>query len=257
MDPRLASRTAVKESGGAGCGWILPPLIGLGIAAWLLRDWLRDPTAETVPPEIIFAGFIVLVSISIGFALRRRRRTTRAAGPPAAGPVEPIGESASIQRGAKNVGRLVFGIFLLSGLGFMIPFGFMFWGLIDSRGWEEIRCTVTSSGVGVHSGDDGSTYSIDIRYRYEWNGQEYSGDRYHFSSFGSSSGYQGKADVVERYPVGSEAPCWVDPDDPEESVLARKVGWEALFVLLPLVFVIIGLLGGLATFGVFGRKRAF
>ncbi|MBW3566029.1 MAG: DUF3592 domain-containing protein [Acidobacteria bacterium] len=172
----------------------------------------------------------------------------------AAGPVESITGSASSQRGPKNIGRIVFGIFLLFGLGFMIPFGFMFWGLIDSSNWEETRCTVTSSEVGVHSGSDGSTYSIDIRYRYEWNGEEYSGDRYHFSSFGSSSGYQGKADVVERYPVGSETPCWVDPNDPEKSVLARKVGWEALFVLLPLVFVVIGLLGVLGSFGAIGKK---
>jgi hypothetical protein len=93
--------------------------------------------------------------------------------------------------------------------------------------------------VASHSGDDSTTYSVEVRYSYEVGGRRYQGDRYRFMG-GSSSGYDGKAEVVAGLPPGSTRTCWVDPADPTAAVLDRGFGWEILIGLLPLVFVAVG-----------------
>ena len=64
-----------------------------------------------------------------------------------------------------------------------------------ARSWVAADCEVVSSGVETHSDDDGDTYSVEILYRYRFEGREYHSNRYHFFT-GSSSGYEGKARVV-------------------------------------------------------------
>jgi len=115
--------------------------------------------------------------------------------------------------------------------------------LFEARSWPEVPCTVVSSHVQSHRGDDSTTYSVEITYSYEIGGREYTGDRYNFF-FGSSSGYQHKADIVEQHPPGSRTLCRVDPEDPQRSVM--NVGWdlEYLWGLFPLPFLLVGL-GGL------------
>ena len=98
--------------------------------------------------------------------------------------------------------------------------------------WIEIPCVVTHSEVEVHpSSEGGPTYSIDIRYRFSFDGEDYEGTRYNFS-VGSSSGRERKAAVVREHPVGSDQICYVDPKNPAESVLSREPGaylWAGFF----------------------------
>ena len=252
---------STRPSGGGGargCLFLLPALLAAAVVAYLLRDGL-PPGVAGIPPELVVAAALLLLSLLVGlvffFRSLRGARTVAAADTVTADPGRPVvpltGSAKTRGKGRFGAGCF-FGVFLLFGLGFMIPFAWMLWGVVTSHlAWEETRCTITSSAVGSHSDSDGTTYSIDITYRYEWEGQPYTGDRYNFS-FGSSSGREGKAKVVARYPSGEEVPCWVHPGRPEKAVLARTVGWEALFVLLPLVFVVIGGGGLLAMAGVFG-----
>lgn len=115
--------------------------------------------------------------------------------------------------------------------------------IVEARSWPEVPCTVTSSQVQSHSDSDGTTYSIEVTYSYEIDGREYTGDRYDFS-VGSSSGYQGKAEIVERHPPGSETVCRVDPEDPQRSVMSVGFRLEYLWGLFPLPFLLVGV-GGL------------
>ncbi len=105
--------------------------------------------------------------------------------------------------------------------------------------WEEVDCEVLESFVETHSGSDSTTYSVEVRYRYQWEGVDYEGDRYHFIG-GASSGRDAKQETVDRLPPGEIARCWIDPDEPSESVLSLAWTWEYLFVLLPMVFIAIG-----------------
>jgi len=142
---------------------------------------------------------------------------------------------------AMGCGLAFGGIFVLAGLGMFIPFFLVpAFQAIDARGWDQVPATVVSSQVRSHSSDDGTTYSIDVVYRYTVDGLEFHSDRYHFLT-GSSSGYDGKREVVDRYPPGAEVTAWVDPENPGSAVLTREFSAEWLFGLLPLLFVFAGL----------------
>lgn len=95
------------------------------------------------------------------------------------------------------------------------------------------------SEVVTDSSGDGSTYSVRVHYRYQVAGQDYESSRYSFVS-GSSSGRAAKQRAVDAMPAGAVVPCWVDPDDPKEAVIRRGLWVPFLLMLLPLVFVVVG-----------------
>jgi hypothetical protein len=121
-------------------------------------------------------------------------------------------------------------------------------------GWIQVPCTIVNSRVLTHRGDDSTTYSVDIFYRYEIDGREYHANRYDFV-VGSSSGYSGKQEIANRYPPGTEALCYVNPADPAEAVLERGFTGTMLFGLIPLLFLLGGG-GGLIAFVRYKRRGA-
>ncbi len=128
---------------------------------------------------------------------------------------------------------LFLGVFLLAGLGLLPVLGRPVIQAIGARSWREVPCTILESGVKNHEGSDSTTYSVSVRYEYEVDGRLYRSDRYRFMG-GSSSGYEGKAEVVAGLPVGSRQVCYVDPKDPSRAVLDRSLGAWVLLSLIPL-----------------------
>jgi hypothetical protein len=133
-----------------------------------------------------------------------------------------------------------FALFFFVGAGFFVPF-FVWPALqvVDARSWNSVPCEILESGVRVHSGDDGATYSIDVLFRYELEGREYLSNRYHFLS-GSTGGYESKAQVVEKIPPGTHTVCYVDPETPHEAVLQRGFSGEFFFAVIPFIFILVG-----------------
>lgn len=125
---------------------------------------------------------------------------------------------------------------------------------IDARDWPAVPCVIESSTVRSHSSDDGTTYSVDIFYRYEFDGRTFKSNRYEFIG-GSSSGRGGKQAIVKQYPRGSERICYVNPADPAEAVLHRGLSWKFLLGLIPIVFGFIGF-GGLYLMFRGDRKKS-
>lgn len=156
------------------------------------------------------------------------------------------------QQGCTKIFLLVFfSIFLLVGsILFVVFSGLPLYRSSTSKSWPQAECKITKSSVGSHRGEDGTTYSIDIEFDYEYLNKKYHSDRYSFSS-GSSSGSKSKHDVVRAYPVGSNHQCFVNPAKPEMAVLNRKPTSDMYFGLLTLVFVFVG--GG-GIIGVFIYK---
>ena len=115
-------------------------------------------------------------------------------------------------------------------------------GLLSARQWPTVTCTVISSEVKSHSGDDGRTYSVNILYSYVFDDREYQANRYDFMG-GSSSGLAGKQAIVARYSAGSKAVCHVNPKDPTQAVLERGFTPMMWVGLLPLLFFFAGLVG--------------
>lgn len=154
----------------------------------------------------------------------------------------PISDRAGGARG-KGLAIGVFALFTIVGVG-------MFYGItvrtslmvLKARNWPAVTCTVLSSQVRSHSGDHGSTYSVDVLYAYRMNGRDYRANRYSFMG-GSSSGYSGKQAIVSRYPPGAQVICYVDPADPTQAVLERGFTPIMLLGLLPLLFIAVGVFG--------------
>jgi hypothetical protein len=114
---------------------------------------------------------------------------------------------------------------------------------IDAEGWPAVSCRIVSAEVKSHSDSDGTTYSIEITYEYQFEGSSYRNDRYDFIG-GSSSGYKGKERIVKGYKTAANPRCFVNPKNPSEAVLKRGWHWGLLFALFPLPFLAVGV-GGL------------
>ncbi len=148
----------------------------------------------------------------------------------------------------QKVGRVVvfifFSIFALVGAGLLYPFGIRpVLKTIAAEKWQETPCRIISAEVGSHHSDDGTTYSIDTVYEYEFNGSKYRSERYDFFKF-SSSGYKNKARVVDKYKNDANPVCFVNPENPSEAVLRRGFHLGLLTALFPLPFLAAGV-GGL------------
>lgn len=107
--------------------------------------------------------------------------------------------------------------------------------------WPQVPCQIISSRVESHRRNKGgSTYSIEIRYRYEFKGRAYTGTRYNFTT-GNSSSRGWRAEAVAKFPAGIQTLCYVNPDDPIEAVLSVKPSPDHWFGLIPGVFLVVGL----------------
>lgn len=138
------------------------------------------------------------------------------------------------------VGVLFGGIFMLAGGG--VFFGLTIWPVMQwqaAQAWVETPCRVVSSEVAEHDGDS-TTYSINVIFEYSHEGRLYTGNRYDFVT-GSSSGYAPKARVVEQYPPGGKTVCYVNPDDPTDSVINRNWSNGYLIGCFGLIFFFAGL----------------
>lgn len=106
--------------------------------------------------------------------------------------------------------------------------------------WTPVNCSILSSTVITNKGSDSSSYSPDVGYSYTVNGQEYTGNRYSFFKLDFQNTYQPQA-LIQPYPSGTTATCYVDPSNPANAVLNRNfqakawvnLGISLAFVLIP------------------------
>jgi len=114
--------------------------------------------------------------------------------------------------------------------------------VIRAPQWTAVPCQVEFSRVGVHEGDDSTSYSVDVLYSYEAGGTRYRSSRYRLFNL-SSSGYGDKRDVVRGLPPGMETTCYYDPSEPESAVMDRSFPMGILIGLVPAAFFLFGLIG--------------
>jgi hypothetical protein len=148
---------------------------------------------------------------------------------------------------------LFFSVFLTVGVVATYAFAVKPWVSVwKARDWMEVKCHILSSEVKESRGSDSTTYSVAIAYVYDVEGQTYEGSRYDFTT-GSSSGRKAKKEIVARYREGMEAVCFVNPQNPAESVIERAKVRDWGFGLIPLVFVLIG--AGGVLFAIRGPRK--
>lgn len=160
-------------------------------------------------------------------------------------------ESEREKRKGRGLLGCFFTVFLLIGLGATAAFLWPVFDIFRARAWRETSCTILKSEVETHRGSKGSrTYSIAVSYEYFVDDQRYVSTRYKFIS-GSSSGYDGKAEIVERLKPGTKTVCFVSRKNPAEAVIERGFTSDMFLGLIPMIFAVIG--GG-GLYGVFLHK---
>jgi len=142
----------------------------------------------------------------------------------------------------KKVGSLWWGIPLtVIGASLIVHVFFNAAHLSDAaRSWERIPCKVYKTELESHHGTRGGTsYTIDVRYRYVYEGREYEGDRTSVSrivlNFNSRQEAQRHADSLRARGL-----CWVNPADPSESAVEMPddggLGGNTFLLLFGMVF---------------------
>lgn len=179
----------------------------------------------------LFGGFFVLIGIGLLLGgIKGTGAKTKSGGSSREAPPFLVG-AFFLFFGVAGLGLLV---------GLVLPKA-LEWA--SMRGWQPTQAEVIWSRVRSKSDSDGTTYAVDLFYRYEIGGKEYRANRYNLLG-GSSSGRSGKLAVVRAHPAKSRLEVYVDPERPWRAVVRRDLGWGALFALFPLPFLAVGF-GGL------------
>ncbi len=130
------------------------------------------------------------------------------------------------------------------------------YGWIASGSWDQVPMTIISADLEVSHSDDSTTYEAVAEYRYQYNGQEFTGDRVSFASGSDNIGsfHQDTHALLREYVNGEPFLGYVNPEHPEKSVLIRKMRWGlfAFTMLFPILFGGIGF--GIMAFTVVGGR---
>lgn len=119
--------------------------------------------------------------------------------------------------------------------------------------WVETPCRITSLEV-----DDTQLnqrgmpkYILEAKYDYEWEGKVLTGDRIKRLPTEASDPRKLKK-KIERYAVGNEVVCYVNPEDPSEAVLKKDTKGALYSIWFPCLFVVGG--AGMILSALFRRR---
>lgn len=118
------------------------------------------------------------------------------------------------------------------GVGGITSMPFELRDLIVAQQWRPVEGRIQSSAILERDG----VQLADVSYTYVVDGGRYMNDDIHFGE------ELGTADaLVARYPAGASVTVYVDPGDPQRSVLERRLGEESIVTAVVLaVFVVAG-----------------
>jgi hypothetical protein len=109
--------------------------------------------------------------------------------------------------------------------------------------WVETSCTIQKSVMvttRATPNSPGLSHELDILFEYSVNGSTYQSTRHR--RIATRSAHESKIrSVVDKFPAGSQATCFVDPDDPTMAVLKKDTKAVGYTVWFPGLFVIGGL----------------
>ena len=144
------------------------------------------------------------------------------------------------------------GVFVLFGLGLL---GFGFREIVrgwQSSSWPVADGVILNSSVESHSGSKGGTsYSINLSYRFVIDQRGHTGDKIAFG--GRPGGHSGAWGVVNRYPAGKSIKVAYHPGNPDLCVL--EPGPRASAWLLPFFGLIALFLGSITLWFFLSQGR--
>jgi len=214
--------------------------IGKCVPCWVNPNDPAEAVLQRKNPATALIVLFPLIFVAVGVIGIWAMWRTKGAPNADAASATPISSRVKGFKSGRWLKAVFFALFLLigAGVGWAIFVGPLL-RIVASRAWIAVPCEVVSSRVKTHSSDDGSTYSVEVVYRYVYQGRTYRSNRRQFMT-GSSSGYGAKAEAVRRLGPGTQLTCYVDPQEPAEAVLNREPTAGLWFGLIPLVFVLVG-----------------
>jgi hypothetical protein len=103
--------------------------------------------------------------------------------------------------------------------------------------WRAVPCTIVASRARAHSNGMRTGYSVQVVFRYPFDGRQWASGEYELDENNGRS-YQDAAGIVNRYPPGAVANCYLDPTSPDRAVLDRSWPVGMAWGLLPLGFLL-------------------
>jgi len=149
-------------------------------------------------------------------------------------------------------GIIIYAVLFVAGMGVLYAFflePFRNW--IAAREWRPTPCTVYVSTVEPVTDkekkkDKGAAtivgYRPEIKYSYRIGGEVHRSDKIWFIRPAASTQADAKK-LVDKYPVGSQQRCFVDPKNDDFAVLERGFGPQLLIAIIPALFAIAGITG--------------
>jgi hypothetical protein len=157
---------------------------------------------------------------------------------------------------AMRTGRVFGGLFclafVLAGIVAAWFIGREAWADLRVHFWRPTNCTILHSQAADRAAGSTSPYAVSIRYEYHWHDLTNTSEQI-FRQLRTFSDYRDAQRLLERYRVGHPAKCRVNPARPKEALLELTTPWVALFLVIPLGFVVVGVAGFYAA--IFGQTR--
>ncbi len=111
-----------------------------------------------------------------------------------------------------------------------------------TRSWEATPCLIVASSMQSQrpSPNSNIAHRALIRYTYEYQGQRHTSTRIKRVDAATSHEHLARA-TVAAYPVGQQAVCYVNPQNPAEALLKPGSRGALYSIWFPLLFVVGGL----------------
>ncbi len=157
-----------------------------------------------------------------------------------------MSEASSRLKPIGVAGRILGTFFFMAFFGM----GLLFCGLILrdvyqtalTYGWKKTDCVILNSAVREDSRHQDAPYTFAIQFEYSWQGQIHTSDKFALKPRSFTS-YSDAQRLVEKYTADTKGQCYLNSADPGVAILRRGSLWVALMILLPLLFVAIGVGG--------------
>ena len=109
-----------------------------------------------------------------------------------------------------------------------------------SENWVAVPGKITATAVSVSRSSNSAEYNLAVNYDYAVDGVTYTGHRIEFGrrNYARKKTAQAK---LEQYPVGSPVMVYVNPEKPGDAVLVRSAPYNALYFVLGILMLALGM----------------
>jgi hypothetical protein len=159
----------------------------------------------------------------------------------------------------KGMGCLILFALPFAGVGLFVGYLAlsMLSGWVQVLGWQEVPARIHAVELIEHVGDDSTSYSVEAQYEYRFRGDTYIGDRVSLTDSADNIGsfHEDVYQELARYrDSGEPFRCFVNPDDPADSILYRDLRWGLLGLMLVFALVFGGVGFGFMIGAVVGQR---